>query len=51
MRAVQVCRLDAASASALAGEVGFFFVEFDVAGLAGDDIQGEPGAFFGFGGR
>jgi hypothetical protein len=44
------CVTNAASASALAGEVGFFFVEFDVLRLTGNDIQGEPGAFFGFGG-
>jgi hypothetical protein len=36
---------------ALVGEVSFFLVELDVAGLAANDIQGEPGAFFGFGGR
>jgi hypothetical protein len=36
---------------ALTGEVGFLFVEFDVLGLAAEDVQGEPGAFFGFGGE
>jgi hypothetical protein len=36
---------------ALAGEVGFFFVEFEVLGLAADDVHGEPGVFFGFGGK
>jgi hypothetical protein len=36
---------------ALAGGFGFFLVEFDVLGLAGDDVQGESGALFGFGGE
>ena len=35
---------------ALAGGFGFFFVEFEVLGLAADDVQLKPGAFFGFGG-
>ena len=35
----------------VAGEVGFFLVEFEVAGLVGDEVKGEPGAFFGFGGE
>jgi len=35
----------------LAGGFGFFFVDDEVAGMAGDDIQGEPGALFGFGGE
>ena len=44
---------------ALAGGFGFFFVEFDVAGLAplrecfatGDEVKRKPGAFLGFGGK
>ena len=36
---------------ALAGGFGFFFVEFEVAGLAGDDVKLKPGANFGFRGR
>jgi len=36
---------------ALAGGFGFFFIEFEVLGLTGDDVQGEPGAFFGFRGK
>jgi hypothetical protein len=37
--------------NALTGGFGFLFVGFIVLGLAADDVQGEPGVFFGFGGK
>jgi hypothetical protein len=37
--------------NALTSGFGFFFIEFDVTGLTADEIQLEPGAFFGFWGK
>jgi hypothetical protein len=37
--------------NALTGGFGFFFFECDVMGLAADEIQLEPGAFFGLWGK
>ena len=50
-RVIALAEAGEVGSDALEGGFGFFFVEFEVAGLTADDIKREPGACFGFGGR